>query len=344
MKNCKTRSPTPEDQKESKVLASKLEEKVMLSNIIESKPLPPSTVANASGSTNLSNREFNSMNNAKRPFINVLPSSKLLSRNIMYNRNFRKRRVSSRTTSSNKSSPNLNEESGVERTLNITLQDDLRAKILSQKSNSLKPLASTNISQPTLQQFMFPPPINLFKHRLPFSLPPRMLSNPQIQHHHPDETSFNPLPITNAIVPPPVVLVPYPVPLPIVLPIPLPISAFIKAYQVKGKETSPNNKDNNDSNKEMSSSKVRENDKPLDLSSEQSIPEHDKIFECQNDDDYENDELQDINNITNNQNIDKIPIYENIQMAPQNNLQKDLHERNRPLRKRKIISSQEESI
>lgn len=351
LKNCKTRSPTPEDYERHSKSSSPMtvvEEKLALSNTIDSKQTIPSSSSKVTPTvSNMTYNDNNVSDAGKKPIINVLPSSKLLSRNMLYNRSFRKRRVSNRLTISNKANPNDNNSGSTESIMNTTFPADLRAKIHSQMNNNPKSIQSTNFNRPPpVQQFMLRPPVNLFKYRLPFSIPPRIpLTTPQNQQPPPEDSNVNHLPFINPVIPPPVVLVPYPIPLPIILPIPLPLTAFMRAYQSKESELQSNENDN-ESHEEKTLEKMNENEKPLDLSSEQSINENDRILPAQHEDDCEDDDTDDTNIAsTGNYSKRKKLLHDAVQSSDLTevnvikNLPNNMHERNRPLRKRKIFSA-----
>lgn len=362
------------------------EEKLAMPKIIVTQQGQPSssmkitsTVANLTQSDNAID------GGGKKPLINVLPSSKLLSRNMLHHKNLRKRRLSARLALTNKANQNSNgnNSSGSERIMNTNFPTDLRAKIHSQMNNSPKAIQSTSFNRPPLQQqFMQRPPINLFKFRLPFpmpTLPHRMPIPPHQQHHQqpplpPDDSNLNPLPPVNSLVPPTVVLVPYPIPLPIVIPIPLPLTAFLRAYQSKESKLSSNKNDNESQEKissqqqqqqqhhreeDMKEEGMNENEElPLDLSSEQGMcdagDKNSVIHDV--DDDEEDEDNNDADNIivateapafeekSQSALINKIqelnaPHINNIKRA--NPKDKEYSsESNRPLRKRKIIATE----
>lgn len=215
----------------------------------------PSSAKIISGVTNFVHSNIGS----KKPLINVLPSSKLLSRNLLHcnHKSLRKRRVSTRLTQStkiNQIKPN--------RLLDPSFSSDhLKEKIHTQISgNNMHPVP--NQSAPPFTERT---PINLFKLRLPF--PP--LVQQRIQQPPEDGSNLNLLPPSNPFLPPPVVLVPYPIPLPIILPIPLPLTSFLKAYQTKG--YSSNDNDSQEQAQVAKGTKTNENEQPLDLSSEQGV-------------------------------------------------------------------------
>jgi hypothetical protein len=460
LKNCRTRSPTPEKESPPQnqqqqthaeqspspmsLMSAVMDDKVM--KRLQIKQPPPSSssmsaakitssVVNLTHSTSANNNNDNSREGTKMPLINVLPSSKLLSRNILHHKNLRKRRVSARlalSSSTNGRKVNQNVNAGIassERVMNTNFPADLRAKIHTQMSSSSSNgskggIQSSSFNRPPLQhpptlspmqqpnvplhQFMQRPPINLFKFRMPFSMSP---------HHRPmmppEDSNLNLLqPTTNSLLPPPVVIVPYPICLPIILPIPLPLTAFMRAYQTKGSsETSMKANDNESREKSATTTaapntavkkdmRSSEAEQPLDLSSEQGVCcVIDKDFvtpiqlyhnnnnnhhsknnnnkneaastdndEEENDADEENDDDDDLDDgriksekvrlILSNKNgaasettttPDKIPKFEISRVG--NHRQHHAHvkedtsscESNRPLRKRKIIATEEVS-
>ncbi|KAL7032903.1 hypothetical protein ACKWTF_007425 [Chironomus riparius] len=351
LKNCRTRSPTPDDYERSKSSSPMTiaEEKLVFSKIIDTKQtLPSSSSKIISTVSNLAHND-NAIDAGKKPIINVLPSSKLLSRNMLHSRNLRKRRISTRLAISNKANQNSNDNNtGTESIMNTNFPADLRAKIHSQMNNNPKSIQSTSFNRPPLQQFMQRPPINLFKYRFPFPMPSQRIPlPPQNQQPLPEDSNINPLPPINSVLPPPVILVPYPIPLPIIIPIPLPLTAFMRAYQKKETEL-PTNKNDNESHEEVMHEKMNENEKPLDLSSEQSVHESDKIYLTQYDDDCDDDTddtniIVDSNYLIEKNTIDnKESKYENAEVNIKKTPSKDIHERNRPLRKRKIISTEDD--
>lgn len=208
---------------------------------------------------------------SKKPLINVLPSSKLLSRNLLHHKSLRKRRVSSRLTQSTR----INQVRSNNRDLNFS--SDAKGKLHTQISNNnAHPMSNQSVPP----QFTQRPPINLFKLRMPFSPHAQQRMHHQ-QHQQPpkDDSNLNLLPPPNPMLPPPVVLVPYPIPLPVIVPIPLPLSAFLRAYQTKGySEISSNDNDSHEDTL-AKGARINENEQPLDLSSEQGgFSETDKNF------------------------------------------------------------------
>lgn len=410
MKNCRTRSPIPEQEPSPLTIFSSnvADDKVMKS--LQPSHLPPSSssmssakitssVANLTHSTDNS-RESSSTR--KQPLINVLPSSKLLSRNLLHHKSLRKRRVSARlamntgsTTNGNKLNQNANAGISSERTMNNNFPPDMRSKIHTQMNNGSKAIQSPGFNSPLApsphQQFMQRPPVNLFKFRLPFPISSQHHRMPMLPQHLPhDDPNLNPLhAVTNPLLPPSVVLVPYPIPLPIIIPIPLPLSAFMRAYQTKGSSnnhnesrgtsTEPAQTNSSGISREEKDMRVNENEQPLDLSSEQGVCcDIDKEFLTQqlyhnnndnnNDDDDDDDTLEefdddgDDNDIRRealsgnkkNDSLERIPKFEitrvendneQIQKQQQHHHVKEdsLCESNRPLRKRKIIATEEVS-
>lgn len=230
--------------------------------------LPSSPTKVTSSMTNLLYSNVGS----NKPLINVLPSSKLLSRNLLHHKSLRKRRVSTRLTHSTKV---YQGKTGKHKDSNFA--SDLKGKIHSQTITGCnQPIPNQSLSSQYTQRS----PINFMKVRMPFPthVPQRTR---HLQHHqqHPEDDS-NLLNPPSSIVPPPVVLVPYPIPLPIILPIPLPLTAFLKAYQTKGySQRSSNDNDSHEEDQAEKGPKSNENEQPLDLSSEQgSLCETDKIF------------------------------------------------------------------
>lgn len=339
LKNCRTRSPSPEQYSKSPSPMTRGEEvKSTMPKIIITQEASPSS-SSAQITSSVSKLTHNEIScSVKKPMINVLPSSKLLSRNILHHRNIRKRRASARLAMSNKGNQNSNSDNNSfsERimSMNPNYPPDLLGKIHTQVNSSPKPIPTTSFNHPQLQ-FMHRPPMNLFKFRLPYPLPKtsqNMHMPPLPQHQQrpaPEDSNLNSLPSANSFLPPTIVLVPYPIPLPIILPIPLPISAFIKAYQRKKSELSTN-KNANESHGEM---RTAEEDEPLDLSSEQTLFEGDKISLNQ----HKVDDINGNKSAKNNES-DEIPNFGG-------NLSKDLSEysceNSRPLRKRKIIDLNE---
>jgi hypothetical protein len=268
--------------------------------------------------------------NVKKPLINVLPSSKLLSRNLLHLKNLRKRRVSTRLTQSTKI--NQGRSNRLLNSSNFSTNSKIHTQISSNNAQHSLP----NSSHPP--QFAQRPPINLFKLRMPF--PPHIQQRIHIQHQQPpeDDSNLNLLPPSNPLLPPSVVLVPYPVALPIILPIPLPLTAFLKAYQTKGcSEISSNDNDSHGEEQVTKGVRIYENEQPLDLSSEQGgFCETDKNFI--------------INKSHNNNNNGEAAIDSEVKKSVSDNdvmsVRKMQHhvikddvscENNRPLRKRKII-------
>ncbi|KAG5682157.1 hypothetical protein PVAND_011529 [Polypedilum vanderplanki] len=374
LKNCRTRSPTPEQFSKSPSPMTIAEEKMVLPKIIVTQqPLPSSSTKITSTVANLTHNDNNAVDcgssiNKKQPMINVLPSSKLLSRNMLLHKNLRKRRVSARLAMSSKGNQNANgNNSGNERIMNTNFPADLRAKIHSQSQTSNKPMqqkqttTTSNFNRPPIQQFMQRPPINLFKFRLPFAMP---TAQQQHQHHHrmpiplqqlppppPPLEDPNTIPV-NPLVPPPVsvVFVPYPIPLPIILPIPLPLTAFMRAYQRKESELSSNENDNESQERIPLEKKKNESEseEPLDLSSieqggEKNSPSHDADVDEDNDDydDIQNENVPKFEMNTTHMSSSSNNNNNNNNNANKNQSNEYTCESNRPLRKRKIISTPE---
>lgn len=415
LKNCRTRSTTPEqEQREhhqkrpSPSSCNVADDKVMKS--LQPSHLPPSSssMSSAKITSSVANLTHSTDNcTKKQPLINVLPSSKLLSRNMLHHKSLRKRRVSARLAmntgaGTNGSKLNQNANSGIsscgERIMNTNFPSDMRATQMNNGSKAAIQSPSLHRAPPPLlapnplQQFMQRPPINLFKFRLPF--PPQHHRMPMLpQHLPPEDPNYNPLYSANPLLPPSVVLVPYPIPLPIIIPIPLPLSAFMRAYQTKGSSKIPSNENHNESQevpvqtcssraKQDDDMRVNENEQPLDLSSEQGVccdidkefltqqlyhnnNNNDVIDDDDDDDTFEeyeddggddNDIRKALSGNKKNDSLDRIPKFEitrvdNQQFQSQHQQQQQQHhvkkdslcESNRPLRKRKIIATEEVS-
>jgi hypothetical protein len=253
LKNCRSRSPTPANASEvlGVVLAATSTsrtptpttaiERAVISKIIVTQSQPSSSSSSTVTSANKAN--FSSENNSsssKKPLINVLPSSKLLSRNLLHQKNLRKRaRISGRITQHHLSSSSKQSISA-QNNVSFSSSSDVRKQQQHQQQqnhhqqqkqrqsqHSPNPVASSgNFNRPPPLKFLQRPPINLFKFRPPFhNFIPQGLRMPP----PPPENQNHPM---NSLLPPPVVLVPHPVVLPIIIPVPLPLSAFWNAYQV----------------------------------------------------------------------------------------------------------------
>lgn len=286
-------------------------------------------------------------NEVKKPLINVLPSSKLLSRNLLHHKSLRKRRVTARLSQSAK----INQLRS-NRLVDSNFAPDLQGKIHTQTSsnNSNRP----NQSAPP-SQFAQRPPLNLFKLRMPF--PPSILASPlqqRMQHQPPgDEPNMNLLPPPNSLLPPSVVLVPYPIMLPIVLPIPLPLTAFLKAYQTKPAAAKGNGEKSSNENHNDSHEKDINAEQPLDLSSEQGVfCDTDKNFISRNNTngDVISEDSSEIKTPSNNNTHRIIPEYVASSIGANKRqyhpvVKDDMsNEYNRPLRKRKIITNSTEEL
>lgn len=373
LKNCRSRSPTPERYEPkspskspspiTSFMSVEMNEKMM-------KSLPQPSVsslvspAKITGVTNL----VHGIAGSKKPLINVLPSSKLLSRNLLHHKSLRKRRMSTRLTQSTK----INQVRS-NRLMDSNFPPDLQGNIHTQVSNNAKAQSTAFNAHPmppnqsVPSQFSQRPPINLFKLRMPFvppSLHPQQQRMPifQQQHQQPPEdgSNLNLLPPPNPLLPPPVVLVPYAIPLPIIIPIPLPLTAFLKAYQTKGyNEISSNDNDSHEETRTAASVgsgvRINENEQltALDLSSEQGVScETDKNFisHNKNHNNHNNNEgeltsdSEVRHSVLGGKNIPEHEVLADVKKMQPHAIVKDdvSSENNRPLRKRKIIATSEE--
>lgn len=239
LKNCRSRSPTPSTTVEanrgvsiSRTPTPNTMEKCSLGSkivVTQSQPMPTSTITSANTLTNLSSEDCSS--STKKPLINVLPSSKLLSRNLLHQKSLRKRaRIAGRMAQQQSSTKQQQQSTSnyVEKNSSLNFSPDLRAQIHS--PSQIPPVGNFNHRPPPLK-FMPRPPINLFKFRPSFH---NFLQPPQGQRMPPPPPDNNHpnMMMNSQLFPPPVVLVPHPIVLPIIVPIPLPLSAFWNAYQV----------------------------------------------------------------------------------------------------------------
>lgn len=318
--------------------------------VTQSQPSSSSTIT--SSSVNLSCESV--VERSKKPLINVLPSSKLLSRNMLHHKSLRKRRVSARLALTNNNgktnhTPNGTGSTG-ERIMNVNFPSDLRAKIHSQMNSSPKQHQPTNFNRPPLQ-FMQRPPINLFKFRPPFPNFPGQRMPPPLppddpNNHYQHQMGYN------SLVPPPVILVPHPVIIPIIIPIPLPLSAFWNAYQTK--KSGPE-RDNEALHKAATSSEVppttsnekaEENEQPLDYTTSKSPETNDNNLllhdEIENENGIDSISSDRIENSSNGNNAEKIPKFKitrlNMKRVPSRDSKDFMNESSRPLRKRRIIA------
>lgn len=345
LKNCRTRSPSPHNA--SRTPTPTVEKSTTKIIATQSQPSSSSTIT--SNSVNLSCDSI--IERTKKPLINVLPSSKLLSRSMFHHKSLRKRRASARLAHSNKANhiPN-GTGSASERIMNANFPSDLRAKIHSQMNNSPKQIQPTNFNRPPLQ-FMQRPPINLFKFRPPFpNFPSQRMPPPPPPE---DPSNHHNMMGFNSMMPPSVILVPHPVIVPIIIPVPLPLSAFWNAYQIK-KPSTPSTENDNESHHEAAPprppppEKAEENEQPLDYTTSKSPETNDNNLTLHDDNEIENENGIDsissdrIENSSNGNNSEKIPKFKitrlNVKRALTGDSKDFANESNRPLRKRRIIA------
>lgn len=246
LKNCRERSPTPASESAAashragsvpRTPTPNAAERAAVKMIVtQSQPLPSATITSANTMANLSSESSSST--TKKPLINVLPSSKLLSRNLLHQKSLRKRaRISARMTqqqqqqSVGKQQQQQQQSSySLDKNSSLNFSADLRAQI--QSPPRIPSVGNFNHRPPPLK-FLPRPPINLFKFRpgppnFPFqSAPGQRMPPPPPTDAHPNMTMNS-----HSLLPPPVVLVPHPIIIPIIIPVPLPLSAFWNAYQV----------------------------------------------------------------------------------------------------------------
>lgn len=238
LKNCRSRSPTPAAANASEVSGVAVSASVMSRTptpttaeisriIVNTQSQPSSSTVTSANSSNLSSCE----NSSKKPLINVLPSSKLLSRNLLHQKSLRKRaRISGRlncgsnSTAKQQSITTQNPVNFLPSSSSSSTATDARAQQIHSPKHQNSPVG--NFNRPPPLNFLPRPPINLFKFRPPFhNFVPQGMRMPPPPH----DNQNHPM---NSFLPPPVVLVPHPVVLPIIVPIPMPLSAFWNAYQV----------------------------------------------------------------------------------------------------------------
>lgn len=315
-----------------------------MTKIIVSQSQPSSSSTITSSSVNLS-CDSAAIERSKKPLINVLPSSKLLSRNMFHHKsNLRKRRASARLALNNKANHSSNGTSSTsERIMNNNFPSELRAKIHSQMNNGPKQIQPNSFNRPPLQ-FMQRPPINLFKFRPPFhNFPSQRMPPPPAP---PDDNAHH-MTFNNGLVPPTVILVPHPILLPIIIPVPLPLSAFWNAYQTKKSSTPSSENDNRESHHEKpttpaTTAKAEESEQPLDYTTSKSSETNDNTLPLHGDKENGTDSISSdrIENSSNGTNAEKIPKFKitrlNIKQALDTKESND--ESSRPLRKRRIIA------
>lgn len=338
LKNCRTRSPTPEESRTPTPTSA--EKAAAVPKIIVTQTQPSSSSTITSSSVNLSS-ESGIERSSKKPLINVLPSSKLLSRNMFHHKSLRKRRVSARLAVNNKAHHTSQDGSSpaTERIMNTNFPSDLRGKIHSQVSSDPRQNQPNSFNRPPLQ-FMQRPPINLFKFRPPFHNFPRHRMPPPPPGPNADEASHHqPM----SLLPPHVVLVPHPVLLPIIIPVPLPLSAFWNAYQSKKSTTPPSENDNESHHEEAVADKAEENEQPLDYTTSKSPETNDNASPPHDDNENGIDSISTgsdrIQNSSNGNNAERIPKFKITRLNIKRVNPKVFdNESNRPLRKRRIIA------
>jgi hypothetical protein len=300
----------------------------------QSQPSSSSTITSSSVSLSCDN---GAERHSKKPLINVLPSSKLLSRNLFHHKSLRKRRSSARLAlTSNGASKSHQSSNGMpaggERILNANFPSDLRAKIHSQMNKSPKhlqpPPPPPNFNRPP-HQFMQQqrPPFNLFKFRPPFHnfpTPPHRIIPP------PDDPGMS----LSGLVPPTVILVPHPILLPIIIPVPLPLSAFWNAYQSKKSPEKPPPSSVNDNETQRDERRPDESEQPLDYTTKDASSPRNGDNEPATDS-ISSDRVETCSNGNNAERIPKFTITR--VLNAKRDSQDFLNESNRPLRKRRII-------
>lgn len=297
--------------------------------VAQSQPSSSSTITSSSVSYDNGAERL-----SKKPLINVLPSSKLLSRSLFHHKSLRKRRVSARlalnTNGTSKPHQSSNgTQAGGERILNTNFPADLRAKIHSQMNKSPKhlqppPPPPSNFIRPPHQFMQQRPPFNLFKFRPPFHnfpTPPHRVCPP------PDDPGMS----LSGLVPPTVILVPHPIILPIIIPVPLPLSAFWNAYQSKRSEEKPAPSSVNDNETQRDERRPEEeSEQPLDYTTKDaSSPHNEPAIDSISSDRVET--------CSNGNNAGRIPKFTITKLNAKRDSQDFLNESSRPLRKRRII-------
>lgn len=335
MRNCRTRSPSPD---ESRTPTPTVDKPPAMAKIIVTQSQPSSSTITSS-SVNLSCDS--AIDRSKKPLINVLPSSKLLSRNMFHHKSLRKRRASARLALNNKAHHSSNGTSSTsERIMNNNFPSELRAKIHSQMNNGPKQIQPNSFNRPPLQ-FMQRPPINLFKFRPPFHNFPSQRMPPPPQ---PPDDSHHLGQSMNGLVPPTVILVPHPILLPIIIPIPLPLSAFWNAYQTKKSSTPSSENDNRETHREEPEpAKAEETEQPLDYTTTSKSSEtNDNTSPLHGENDNGTDSISSdrIENSSNGTNAEKIPKFKitRLNMKQALDVKDSNDESSRPLRKRRIIA------
>lgn len=334
LKNCRSRSPSPDGSRTP--TPSSTEKSTVMAKIIVTQPQPSSSTITSS-SVNLSCD--GSIGSSKKPLINVLPSSKLLPRNIFHHKSLRKRRVSARLALNTKTNHNSNGASSTsERIMNTNFSSNLRAKIHSQMNSSPKQVQPKNFNRPPLQFMQRAPPINLFKFRPPFHNFPSQRMPPPAPPNDPNHQMG-----MNTLIPPPVqvILVPHPVILPIIIPVPLPLSAFWNAYQSKKSTTPSSEQDNEAHHEEAPLEKTEENEQPLDYTTSKSPETNDNSSPLHEDNENGINSISSdrIENSSNGNNVDQIPKFKITRLNTKRDFLKDFeNESCRPLRKRRIIA------
>lgn len=242
LKNCRSRSPTPASEAARPGSVSRTptpnatEKSAKLIQAAAAQPLPSATITSANTSlANLSSESSSAA--AKKPLINVLPSSKLLSRSLLHQKSLRKRARITARMSQQQQHPSSKQQQSSDK----NFSSDLRAQIPPPPPQQQIPSSGNfNHHRPPPLKFMPRPPINLFKFRPSFPANflqqqqqpqpgQRMPPPPPSADNHPNMTMNS---HHHHFLPPPVVLVPHPIVLPIIIPVPLPLSAFWNAYQV----------------------------------------------------------------------------------------------------------------
>lgn len=351
LKNCSSQSESQEKEKERFEQKSRSNSRSPISfmsvelneRMIKSLRANETSISPLESSVKISGiaKSVHTNSSSKKPMINVLPSSKLLARNLLHHKNLRKKRVSTRLTQCTK----INQVRS-NRLIDSSFSADLRGKVHTQVS-SKSGSQSTCFNLHHIPNQTVPPqqsPTNLFKLRMPLPHAYQQTRMPILQQHQqpPENASnLNLLPPLNPLLPPSVVIVPYPIMLPIILPIPLPLTAFLKAYQTKKYSKIPSNENNNDSfdGEQAKSVRINENEQPLDLTSEQGLFCENKHSQTNNkNEDVSLDNEVEKSGCTNNNNLHESVSVSKMQYHVA--VRDEVSENHRPLRKRKIIAEE----
>ena len=204
LQNCHSRSPTPtldqNNQAKSPFSIAFMSNDLSEKSSIDDQP-PETASSSHANIANLKNLLQGS--STHKPLINVLPSSKLLSRNLLYHKNMRKRRIASRSTQN--SNLKLNPQVRMKKIKDSNFSPEIYEKNHTHTRNSGENQNQSHQSFPS--QFMPRPPNNLF-HKFQMPIPQDRFPVLDQNRPHQENINFN-LQAPSTVLPPPIVIVPY---------------------------------------------------------------------------------------------------------------------------------------